>query len=133
MPTVMIVEDNARLRESVAMRLRNQKIVALEAEQLDYVLPILQDKKIGKVDLIVWGGRFPQGNSHRNIIATVKKTFAGPMIAASKSSQMRQKQMAAGCTHELDFTDRQYAQDLANLIVTLLKAPAKSFPTPPSP
>lgn len=131
MPTIMLVEDNARLRESVAVQLRMQKIVVLETEQLDYVLPILEEEN-GQVDLISWGGRLPQGNSHRNIIETVKKTFAGPMIAASKSSQVRQKQLAAGCTHEVSSTDRQYAQDLANVIVRLLKVPSKSSPTPPS-
>lgn len=131
MPTIMLVEDNARLRESVAVQLRMQKIVVLEAEQLDYVLPILEEEK-GQVDLISWGGRLPQGNSHRNIIGTVKKTFAGPMIAASKSSQVRQKQLAAGCTHEVSSTDRQYAQDLTNVIVRLLKVPSPSSPTPPS-
>lgn len=122
MPTVMVVEQNARLRESVAMQLRNHEYIALEAEKVFYALAMLRQEK-GPLDLISWGGTLSDENSCEDAIRRVQACFPGPMIAASKSQAMRKKQMAAGCTHAADFSPLHFAADLVALIMQLAPKP----------
>ncbi len=42
------------------------------------------------------------GTTTLALIAEIKKTFQGHMIAMSNNDRMRPKQMAAGCTHEVE-------------------------------
>lgn len=54
------------------------------------------------IDLIVIDGCINSGNTLNTIplIKEIRKTFAGPMIAASSSVAYRQAMASAGCSHQ---------------------------------
>lgn len=111
MKKVLIFEDDIYLARALKKTLGAKGFevetilslpTSIEAEGFQEVL-----NRSSGFSLIVWDGDMQGIYTFRGYIQEFAKVFKGPMIAHSGSTQGREFQMSAGCTHELpkDYDD----------------------------
>ncbi|MEO6077708.1 MAG: response regulator [Candidatus Andersenbacteria bacterium] len=98
-PTVLIIEDSPEAHSLFTQTLGNIAII-LSAQTLEEAKALFtQHSK--DISIIVVDGCVP-GNTLNTIplIRMIRKTFTGPMIAASSRPAFREEMVEAGCTHQ---------------------------------
>ncbi len=109
LPTVFVVDDDRMLHKVLIMKLgRGMTILSAhtlgEARNLFATYPDIR--------LIVLDGCLLHSSLQAKmpdtlpLVGEFRKTFRGPIIAASSNPDFRQMMMAAGCDHECDDKDQ---------------------------
>jgi hypothetical protein len=98
-PVLLILEDNVDFVHALLLTLKpaysDHAVLAETNEQCLDAFARMKDR----IGLIVFDGNIGKGNS-LDTIRTISRSFSGPKIAASSSSELQGKQMEAGCTHK---------------------------------
>lgn len=100
-PTIFIVEDSATYQSQYAAALK-QQVVIVAARSLKEAHE--NWGSIQQVALVVMDGCVDSRHylDSQPLVRKIRKTFSGPIIAASSSSEFRKELLQAGCNHEAE-------------------------------
>ncbi len=76
-------------------------------------------KRADEFNLIIWDAEMSDQMTFSGYIQAFAKVFKKPMIANSSTELRREKQMEAGCTHQV--SDKEERSELVDLVKSLLE------------
>ena len=106
---VLVIEDDKLILRVMIRQLQSHGFETVAAETLQEARSAFQSNP--DFFAILFDGSLDKaGTTTIELIAEIKQMFQGHMIAMSNNDRMRPKQMAAGCTHEVE--DKSHAPQL---------------------
>lgn len=97
--TVLFVEDDPVTQEQFRMRMKIF-VNVLQATTLSEAEAVI--KANPDIDLMAFDGNLRDPENTCMLISEIRKTFAGPMVAASSDEYMRSMQLESGCDHQTE-------------------------------